>query len=147
LYLYVSAKIHEKDVIPSSQTNVIACKTNVWYNVVMLISEGKEMKRTLIELAMLIGLPVMAYFGFVQGVDGALYLVKFSVWGDFPASRVGRADDGNAAALGEDAREWAAAEVRFWRRRSVSACRDDLDWTRCNGHCILLLHAVRCCCS
>lgn len=37
------------------------------------------MKRTLIELAMLIGLPVMAYFGFVQGVDGALYLVKFSV--------------------------------------------------------------------
>ncbi len=40
----------------------------------MLISEGKEMKRTLIELAMLIGLPVMAYFGFVQGVDGALYL-------------------------------------------------------------------------
>ena len=76
--------------LKSSQTIVVECKTNVWYTVGMLNGEGKEMKRTLIELAMLIGLPVMAYFGFVQGVDGALYLVKFSVWAIFlPVGLVG----------------------------------------------------------
>lgn len=48
------------------------------------------MKMELIELAMLVGLPVTAYFGFVQGVDGALYLVKFSVWAILlPAGLVG----------------------------------------------------------
>jgi len=42
------------------------CVLNGWRDV---------MKKMLIELAMLIGLPVMAYFGFVQGVDGAIYLI------------------------------------------------------------------------
>lgn len=48
------------------------------------------MKKMLIGLAMLIGLPAMAYFGLIQGVDGALYLLKFSVWAIFlPVGLVG----------------------------------------------------------
>ena len=61
--------------LKSSQTFVVECKTNVWYDVDMLNGWRDVMKKMLIELAMLIGLPVMAYFGFVQGVDGAIYLI------------------------------------------------------------------------
>lgn len=38
------------------------------------------MKNTLIRIALLIGLPTMTYLGFLGGIEGALYVVKFFVW-------------------------------------------------------------------
>jgi len=38
------------------------------------------MNKILIQMALLIGMPTMTYLGFMGGVEGALYLVKFFVW-------------------------------------------------------------------
>lgn len=38
------------------------------------------MKKTLIQIAFLTGMPTMTYLGFLGGVEGALYVVKFFVW-------------------------------------------------------------------
>lgn len=38
------------------------------------------MKKKLLEVALLVAVPCLTWAGFVNGVDGALYLVKFFVW-------------------------------------------------------------------
>ena len=38
------------------------------------------MGKKLIRLALLIGVPALTWTGFVNGVEGAMYLVKFFVW-------------------------------------------------------------------
>ena len=38
------------------------------------------MQKRLLEMALLIGVPCLTWAGFVNGVDGALYVVKFFVW-------------------------------------------------------------------
>ncbi|TXT39205.1 MAG: hypothetical protein FD135_2355 [Comamonadaceae bacterium] len=38
------------------------------------------MNKILIQMALLIGMPTLTYLGFLGGVEGALYMVKFFVW-------------------------------------------------------------------
>ncbi|MDD5028504.1 MAG: hypothetical protein PHH58_03225 [Rhodoferax sp.] len=38
------------------------------------------MNKILIQAALLIGMPTLTYLGFLGGVEGALYMVKFFVW-------------------------------------------------------------------
>ena len=38
------------------------------------------MKKQLIRAGLLIGMPALTYIGFLDGVEGALYVVKFFVW-------------------------------------------------------------------
>lgn len=38
------------------------------------------MNKILIQAALLIGMPTLTYLGFLGGVEGAMYMVKFFVW-------------------------------------------------------------------
>lgn len=45
MFLLMFQRKRESDHLKSSQTNIIACKTNVWYNVVMLNGVGERLER------------------------------------------------------------------------------------------------------
>ena len=87
------------------------------------------MIKILTNAALLLGMPTMTYLGFIGGIDGALYLVKFFVWAIcLPVGLIALSD---AAQKNMAKQPRTGAPLRFAARLVAWGCLGVMIWT---GH-------------
>ncbi len=87
------------------------------------------MKKTLISLAFLAGMPTMTYLGLVAGVDGALYVTKFVVWAVCLPLGLLALTETIQKSLAQEPEAWAIRKAAW--RLVAWACLGMMVWT---GH-------------